>query len=279
MLSNGFFISCCVDEVTGERFNVDAIVHYGRACLSASVGRVPIRYVFGQPPCPIADSLTLLVDDLLLKLSKTAPSQSTLVITYDFRYRLFASHLCSMLTAPQPSVDGGERVNAKHILWSEPLIQAPNTAAEPIPLDFSTSTTPLFTRCGRSFHRIESSGPVATPSQPWSLVHVGDARVSSSASTGDDDDESCLQVYRILLGLTEVSPAQAFIASPSSSAVTGVETALRVFVKRRSYLINRARQSKLVGILVSWLCLHRGFVNSYHPIHADIYRYHPSNSH
>ena len=40
--------SCCVDEVAAEHYNVDAIVHYGHACLSPTPGKLPVCYVLGR---------------------------------------------------------------------------------------------------------------------------------------------------------------------------------------------------------------------------------------
>ncbi|CAN0414280.1 unnamed protein product, partial [Phaeothamnion confervicola] len=40
--------SCCVDEVAAQHLGADAIVHYGRACLSPTASGVPVLYVFGR---------------------------------------------------------------------------------------------------------------------------------------------------------------------------------------------------------------------------------------
>jgi len=42
--------SCCVDEVAAEHFSVDAIVHYGHACLSPTPGKLPVHFVLGRRP-------------------------------------------------------------------------------------------------------------------------------------------------------------------------------------------------------------------------------------
>jgi len=45
-----------VDEVAAEHYNVDAIVHYGHACLSPSPGKLAVHYVLGHRPVS-ADSM------------------------------------------------------------------------------------------------------------------------------------------------------------------------------------------------------------------------------
>jgi len=37
-----------VDKVAAEHYNVDAIVHYGHACLSPTSGSLPVCYVLGR---------------------------------------------------------------------------------------------------------------------------------------------------------------------------------------------------------------------------------------
>ena len=39
--------SCCVDEVAAEHYSIDAIVHYGHACLSP-IRNLPVFFVFGK---------------------------------------------------------------------------------------------------------------------------------------------------------------------------------------------------------------------------------------
>ncbi|KAM9324633.1 2-(3-amino-3-carboxypropyl)histidine synthase subunit 2 [Gastrophryne carolinensis] len=49
ILADTSYGSCCVDEVAAEHVDADALVHYGRACLSPSC-RLPVTYVFGRKP-------------------------------------------------------------------------------------------------------------------------------------------------------------------------------------------------------------------------------------
>ncbi|XP_059840077.1 2-(3-amino-3-carboxypropyl)histidine synthase subunit 2 [Hypanus sabinus] len=47
ILGDTSYGSCCVDEVAAEHVQADSIIHYGRACLSPT-RRLPVMYVFGQ---------------------------------------------------------------------------------------------------------------------------------------------------------------------------------------------------------------------------------------
>lgn len=45
ILGDTSYGSCCVDEIAAEHVNADAVVHYGRSCLSPTA-RLPVIYVF-----------------------------------------------------------------------------------------------------------------------------------------------------------------------------------------------------------------------------------------
>lgn len=70
--------SCCVDEVAAQHYNADAIIHYGRSCLSQPV-KMPVLFVYGRQPLDIADcahSFALLFPD----------ESSNIIIMYDTVY-------------------------------------------------------------------------------------------------------------------------------------------------------------------------------------------------
>ena len=50
VLADTTFGSCCVDEVAAAHHDADAIVHFGRACMSPPVARLPARFVFNKVP-------------------------------------------------------------------------------------------------------------------------------------------------------------------------------------------------------------------------------------
>jgi len=45
ILADTSYGSCCVDEIAAEHVEADAVVHYGRACLSPTV-RLPVLHIF-----------------------------------------------------------------------------------------------------------------------------------------------------------------------------------------------------------------------------------------
>lgn len=53
--------SCCVDEVGASHVGADCVVHYGHACLSPT-SKLPAFYVFGKAPMSVSDCVKNLVD-------------------------------------------------------------------------------------------------------------------------------------------------------------------------------------------------------------------------
>jgi len=68
-----------VDEVAAEHYNVDAIVHYGHACLSPTPRKLPVHFVLGRWPVS--------VDEFIAKVSAqiTDHTQPVLLL-YDTVY-------------------------------------------------------------------------------------------------------------------------------------------------------------------------------------------------
>ncbi|KAJ2499692.1 Diphthamide biosynthesis protein 2 [Coemansia sp. RSA 1972] len=54
ILADTSYGSCCVDEVAAEHYAADAVVHYGRTCLSLTT-RLPVVYVFGRDAVDVPD--------------------------------------------------------------------------------------------------------------------------------------------------------------------------------------------------------------------------------
>ncbi|KAI4157146.1 MAG: hypothetical protein L6R39_000743 [Caloplaca ligustica] len=52
ILADTSYGACCVDEIAAEHVNADAVVHYGRACLSPTA-RLPVIHVFTEQPLAV----------------------------------------------------------------------------------------------------------------------------------------------------------------------------------------------------------------------------------
>ncbi|KAL5107111.1 2 3-amino-3-carboxypropyl histidine synthase subunit 2 [Taenia crassiceps] len=128
------YSSCCVDELAGKRWGVDAVIHFGNACLSESTGEVGVFYAFGDFPCPS-------IDDNVVKIgSKIAEYIShydgSTLFFYDFRYRNTAKNLAVYLASE--GID---------LAFSEPALPGLDTTADPS----------SFIHAGRIFRRSNRS--------------------------------------------------------------------------------------------------------------------------
>ena len=82
ILADTSYGSCCVDEVAAEHVNADAVVHYGRACLSPTV-RLPVLHVFTYT--------SLDISQVVSSFKEAIPKHDTrVVLTADIPY---ASHI------------------------------------------------------------------------------------------------------------------------------------------------------------------------------------------
>lgn len=62
ILADTSYGACCVDEIAAEHVNADAVVHYGRACLSPTA-RIPVIHVFTRQPIWNQDELIQVLRD------------------------------------------------------------------------------------------------------------------------------------------------------------------------------------------------------------------------
>ena len=90
ILGDTSYGACCVDEIAAEHVNADAVVHYGRACLSPTV-RLPVVHVFTHQP--------LAVEPLLQAFKELYPHRdSKILLMADVTY---SSHLSTIFDALQ----------------------------------------------------------------------------------------------------------------------------------------------------------------------------------
>ncbi|KAG7488773.1 hypothetical protein MATL_G00038530 [Megalops atlanticus] len=88
--------SCCVDEIAAEHVGAQCIVHYGRACLSPS-RRLPLMYVFGKRPVDLQRCVS--------SFQELYPDrQSHVVVLYDVIYSHIIDDLLDLLSPQYPNV-------------------------------------------------------------------------------------------------------------------------------------------------------------------------------
>nr|CAH8863948.1 unnamed protein product [Trichobilharzia regenti] len=243
ILGDSSFASCCVDEIAGQHVNVDAVVHYGRACLSENTGRIPVFYVFGKySPCiptEIETCYNQVPLNLVEKILSYLEDLSVIVITYDFRFKDVAQRMCKEIM----SICDSREIKSLRLIWSEPYF---NTSANKTEKISDNSQTNQFIRCGRLFTSTQSewSIPSSTNERSWHMLYIGHTTETES---------DLLPLYRILVSLPEVNTFTTCVFDPVTCNldVSGIE--VNRLLKRRTYLIEKAKDAQFIGILVSTL--------------------------
>ncbi|VDD78216.1 unnamed protein product [Mesocestoides corti] len=206
------YSSCCVDELAGSLFGVDAIIHFGNACLTKSTGKVAVFYVFGNIKCPLVDNNLVGVSNKLFE--QISSLGGAVLFAYDFRFRETARGLADHLLSK--SLD---------VWFSEPAYPC-----------LDTQTSSQFLHAGRIFKRTGAS------STPNVLVYVGEC---DSA------------FYRILVSLGGAYQIKAYTVDPLTGQVAEATKSASSFLRRRYYLMERARSARRIGILMGTLSASR----------------------
>ncbi|CAH8610790.1 unnamed protein product [Heterobilharzia americana] len=243
ILGDSSFASCCVDEISGQHIEVNAVVHYGQACLSENTRRIPVFYVFGKySPCIPAEiqSFEQILHNLIEKIQSYSEDTSFLVITYDFRFKDIADRFYKELILMCDSIG----IKSLHLIWSEPYFSTSDTRIQAI--SDGNNNTNKFIRCGRLFIPFQSELTITSNinEHSWNMLYIGHMTANNS---------DLLPLYRILLSLPEVNPSKTHIFDPITCNldVSGIQ--VNRLLKRRSYLIERAKDAQCIGILVCTL--------------------------
>uniref|UniRef100_A0A183B882 2-(3-amino-3-carboxypropyl)histidine synthase subunit 2 n=1 Tax=Echinostoma caproni TaxID=27848 RepID=A0A183B882_9TREM len=198
--------------------------------LSKLSGTLPVLFVFGN--CapkrglgsePFQVALKQLVEIITSSKAKESTDPVPLLITYDFRLRDLA------------------------VTFVDALITYEQTQPKPVNSEQKWHSEPVLRRGGRTFHLSRSHSTETPPAGPWSLVYLGSSQVCRTQST------DAFTLYRILLSLPEVTLGQAFSVDASTGAVNPIQNQIQLLLRRRSYLIEKAKDAERVGILMGTL--------------------------
>ncbi|KAH9908881.1 putative diphthamide synthesis protein-domain-containing protein [Xylariomycetidae sp. FL2044] len=91
ILADTSYSACCVDEIAAEHADADAVVHYGRACLSPTA-RLPVQHVFTRQK--------LDYDDVCAKFETELPGkEEKVVVMADVMFQDHVLPICDLLKA------------------------------------------------------------------------------------------------------------------------------------------------------------------------------------
>ena len=90
ILADTSYGACCVDETAAEHICADAIIHYGRACLSPTA-RIPVLHIFTMQPLPDQSQLIKTFKDFY------GDTQQKVVLMADVTYQHHLQNISSIL--------------------------------------------------------------------------------------------------------------------------------------------------------------------------------------
>ncbi|KAI0248536.1 diphthamide biosynthesis protein [Lactifluus subvellereus] len=241
VLADTSYGSCCVDEVSAQHVDADAVVHYGHACMSKNY-RLPVIYVFGKKPIDLADA----AQKLLESYTSSGISAKTVVLRHDVAYTHAAG------------VSGGAMSHA-HV---DPFVENLVSALQNLLVNHDVSV---------SYNAIPRRlGPSTASTFPAPATENGNQVVDANPPPGTSGDITpILYVGSASLGLTNLlltnptTPVHGYDPVTRQAALQSAAT--NKLLMRRYAVVEKARNADVFGILVGTLG-----VASYLPLIAHL---------
>jgi diphthamide biosynthesis protein 2 len=272
VLGDTTFAPCCIDAVAAQHLQADCVVHYGHACLSPCRA-MPVFYSFGRQDMSPPACVEAVVQEVNQQKEKEGESENNsggvqrLLVLYQVCYH----HLMEELETCLKEQGSFEQVLMGKIPSPEkraaavvatPGCGSPDCCSNDEKSDVPAETTDepsdaATTTTLASVQDSESEPPIKIT--PDSFV-VGGLEIPkdtdwSSFTLLYIGDETSRQYLNIILRMLSGSgPARYWTWRPETSTLsTDLSPAFQRRFSRRYYLIQKARQSAVFGILVASL--------------------------
>ncbi|XP_005410748.1 PREDICTED: diphthamide biosynthesis protein 2 isoform X1 [Chinchilla lanigera] len=213
ILGDTAYGSCCVDVLGAEHAGAEALVHFGTACLSPPARPLPIAFILGQR------SVALELCAKAFEVQNPDPTAPVVLLSEP----ACAHALEALATLLHPK-------------YQDLLVSSP---ALPLPLGSSSPEPKPLERFGRHF-------PLAPGRclEEYGAFYVGSCKASPDSDLDPD-------LSRLLLGWAPGKPFFSCCPDTGQTQDEGVRAGrLRA---RRWYLVERARDAHVVGLLVGTL--------------------------
>ncbi|XP_004449411.1 2-(3-amino-3-carboxypropyl)histidine synthase subunit 2 [Dasypus novemcinctus] len=213
ILGDTAYGSCCVDLLGAEQAGAQALVHFGPACLSPPARPLPVAFILGQRPVAL---------ELCAKAFEAQnPDPTAPVVLLSEPACAHALEALATLLRPR---------------YLDLLVSSP---ALPLPVGFLSPEPKPLERFGRRF-------PLAPGRR---LEEYGAFYVGGSETSTDRDLDPDLS--RLLLGWAPGRPFSS--CCPETGQAQDEDTQARRLRARRHYLVERARDARVVGLLAGTL--------------------------
>ncbi|KAJ0091966.1 hypothetical protein Patl1_26695 [Pistacia atlantica] len=222
--------SCCVDEVGASHINADCVVHYGHTCLSPT-STLPAFFVFGKTPINVPNCVE--------NLSKNAlANEKPILVLYGLEYAHAVPHIREALKEALSSDVSGPKLEINYanvmctVINPSENHKSINEPASGSPADdISGAVTGTRYAIGGLTWNIPEGHKI----EDYLLFWIG-------------SDNSAFANVVLTFNSSEIVRYDA----AEERLVTDVSHQLRI-LKRRYYLVEKAKDANIIGILVGTL--------------------------
>ncbi|KAJ9542913.1 hypothetical protein OSB04_029419 [Centaurea solstitialis] len=243
--------SCCVDEVGASHINADCVIHYGHTCLSPT-SNLPAFFVFGKAPINASDCAKHLCN---YALSSAKP----VVVLFGLEYGHALQDVIDASTAVKASLCGDTSRFELHFadVMSQAMIpeKSSETSGQSGLLSSSTSNGDCVDAVGKTYRigGLHWSLEEGLNMEDYSLFWIG-------------PDNSAFANVVLTFNGCEIVRYDA-----TENKLLTDTSQIRRILKRRYYLVEKAKDAAIVGILVGTLGV-AGYLSVIHQIKELITR-------
>ncbi|KAI3797917.1 hypothetical protein L1987_33181 [Smallanthus sonchifolius] len=225
--------SCCVDEVGASHINADCVIHYGHTCLSPT-SKLPAFFVFGKAPINASNCTKHLCD-------YTLSSSKPVMVLFGLEYGYALQDITEASTIETTSL-GGDAFRSK-LHFADVMSQSMNP----------TKTSDINGYCDDASRKTYRIGGLR-----WSLEQ-GLSMEDYSLFWIGPDNSAFANVVLTFNGCDIVR-----YDATENQLLTDTSQQRRI-LKRRYYLVEKAKDAGIVGILVGTLGV-AGYLSMIHQI-------------
>jgi diphthamide biosynthesis protein 2 len=265
VLADTTFGSCCVDEIAAEHAVADALVHFGRSCMSPN-RRLPVLYIF-----PKKDNLV--TSDFVKNMLNTFEKDDVITL----RCEVFYHHCMSKISHHSLAF----KIGSNYYILGIDSIQSALTDAGFVNVRYKSLETE---RSGNPNASVKARSTASCSSTPESKCCGGSCQSAYQNETSEDDKESTLNKiedlkeacesiekspetipnYIVFIGQESLTlthlilshrSTEIYLYNPTSSnpELSLQSGSVNRLLARRYYLVQRAKDADRIGIVVGTL--------------------------
>lgn len=280
VLGDTTYGSCCPDEVGAAHLDADILVHYGHACLSGPTESLPVVYSFGSSDLDVRKCASAVLDTIKIKdnTERATGQPRKLLVLFELQHHRVAESVVDMLREQGVEAVSGRmrKSNTEHMFAGKMMpvrfsaCCSSNTGAVAADTCCKGDSLPSNT-CAREKSpaakestRDDAFGPLDEHTEniigglevpkslklsEFTLLYIGDA-------TSEQDNSSRQFLNTMFRCYAPGGTETCWLYNPTDGSIDtdpGSSVGLSKYLNRRFYLIQKAKLSSIVGVLVGTL--------------------------